>query len=284
MANNYLMTDINEKGGCHFLGWLEDGKIRLEEVHRFDIKYIPKDNERLGDMEYIFEQIKTGIANCKKLGKLPVLVGLTACDGYFVFIDEDNKVIDNMIFNLELPVNPETFKNNYSAYIERAKCFLMLSDYFNFLLTGNMQCNYTNLLAGGLVSRDTLDWNEDYIEKMGFDKSQFPPVSRPGSVIGNLTLENTEEIGYDFIVLQTLSRQAGAAIFKMSESSGTNTQNNIQSTDNQGTGNLQPAGSDDIADELKSVIGCLCILMITGHDLKDLDAAKACIRNTFYAV
>lgn len=285
MGSTYLVADINEKSGRHVLGRLENGKLKLEEVYRFEVKHIQKDTKKLWDLEYIFEQIKTGIAKCKKLGRLPVLVGLTACDGCFVFIDKDNKVLDNMVFNFNSGENPEIFKSHYSDYIQRAKCFLALSDYFNYLLSGKLQCNYTNLLLPGWpISRDTMDWNEDNITRTGFDKSQFSPVVYPGSVIGNLTLEVTEEIGYDFILIQTLSRQKASAIFKMAEIPGPDDDENIKRTGNiQQTDKKRLTENIDAADELKSIIGCLSILMITSHELEDMEAAKACIRNTFYA-
>jgi len=35
MKNVYLSIDIGASSGRHILGWLEGGKIRLEEVYRF---------------------------------------------------------------------------------------------------------------------------------------------------------------------------------------------------------------------------------------------------------
>ncbi|MCI8395484.1 MAG: hypothetical protein HFE89_02775, partial [Acutalibacter sp.] len=34
----YLAVDIGASSGRHILGWLEEGKIRLEEVYRFENK------------------------------------------------------------------------------------------------------------------------------------------------------------------------------------------------------------------------------------------------------
>ncbi|HPU62891.1 MAG TPA: FGGY family carbohydrate kinase [Mobilitalea sp.] len=272
MGSLYLVADINEKGGCHVLGRLENGILKLEEVYRFEIKQTQKNGKNLWDLNYIFEQIKEGIANCKKIGKLPVLVGITAFDNLFVLLDQDNKVIDDMIFNLDDIREPETFKIKYLPYIEKAKCFLMLADYFCYLLTGRMQCNCTYLVPIGLVSKDTLGWNDKCIEKMGLDKLQLPPVSRPGNVIGNLTYEITDEIGYDFIIMETLSRQAAAAIFNTAEKDIGDDNIDIQQLDKS-----QP-DRVSISDELKSIIGCLCILFIVSHELKDMEVAVEIIR------
>jgi len=326
MGSIYLAIDINEESGRHVLGWLEDGKIKLEEVHKFDIKYIDRNDIKLWDLQHIFEQIKTGIARCREIGKLPVLVGLTACDGYFVLLDHEDKVIDDLVFCLDDTAFIENFKNNYAACIEKTKCFLMLSDYFNFLLTGRKACNYTSLLPRKLISLDKKDWDDEHIAKLGFIRTQFPPVSQPGSVIGNLTLKVTDEVGYDFVILQAASRKACAALFNMpdicydkEEKSYLNSdkanikekaknksdepkdnQDERHNDENQNEDNIyndqignkvdgvisdeqkEQKYSASISDELKTAIGCLSILMISGHELKDFEAARECIRESFY--
>lgn len=291
MGNYYLVADINEKGGYHVLGWLKNGKIEMEEVYRFEVKYIKggdEEDKKQWDLEYIFEQIKAGLATCRKLGKLPVLVGITTCDDCFVLLDMDNKPVDNMIYSFDFPETLDAIRNNYPDDMKENSYFLMLADYFNFLLTGKMQCNYTRLPCK-LISADTRDWNEEYITEMGFDKFQFPSLVQPGKVVGNLTLKVTEEVGYDFIVIQVLSRRAGKALFNTSAENSLcdgmkddKDINDINIKDsNQNNEKERKINKYNISEELKSVIGDLCILFMTSHELKDLDEAKECIRNTF---
>lgn len=279
MANLYLAIDIDEEGGRHILGWLENGKIKLENVYSFEMKYVQKDNKKFWDLNYIFEHIKNGIACCREIKKLPVLVGLTACDGCFVLLDNDDRVIDDMIFSLDDTELINGFKDNYSALIAKTKSFLMLSDYFNFMLTGRKQCEYTNLLSRKLISWETKNWDEEYAARLGFDRTQLPNVSHPGNVISNLTLQVTEEVGYDFVIIQAASRKACAAILKMQDKCDSSKTGDDQNTEIK----QKDRKSDIIADELKTAIGCLCILMISAHELKDFEAARECIRNMFYS-
>lgn len=296
MGSKYMAIDISEACGRHLLGTIEDGKLKLEEVYKFESKFIEKGENKILDLKYIFEQIKAGLIKSRELGKLPVLVGLTAWDGSYVLLDSDNAVIDDMVFHLDTSIDSEKFKIDNSCYIDRAESFLMVSDYLNFLLTGRMQCEYTNLLPRKLISWDTKDWDEEYIKKLGFMIIQFPPISHPGSVIGNLTIQVTEEVGYDFIVVQPASRKASAAILKMPGIRDTDKEEDIQNTDkpedvkntdktedDNNTGKTEGVqNNDNIFDELKTAIGSLCIQMIISHELKDFEDARECIKNTFY--
>ena len=35
MTTYYLAVDIGASSGRHILGWMEDGRMRLEEIYRF---------------------------------------------------------------------------------------------------------------------------------------------------------------------------------------------------------------------------------------------------------
>lgn len=315
MAGFYLAIDITKESGRHILGWLDKGRLKLEEVYSFTVSHTEKDGKKLWDLQELFRHIKEGIAYCMEIGRLPVLVGLTASDGYFVLLDNDDRVIDDMVFSLHdaLAGNPD---ENYSSCALRAKCFLMLSDYFNFMLTGRKQCEYTGLLGGRLLSMETGNLNEEYVKKLGLDREHFPLVSRPGNVISNLTLEVTEAVGYDFVIIQAPSQKTCAAIAKISDiyrdsceeedmakegreengraetdkSKGSNGKDENRE-DSSEKDNMQNKAADarqdeknqqaGIAEEMKAAIGCLCILMITSHEFSNFDAARECIRKTF---
>jgi len=281
MGNFYLSIDVNEKEGRHILGWLENGRMKLEQVHRFEIKYMEKDDKRVLDLKHIFEQIKAGIARCRKLGKLPVLVGLTACDGYFVLLDDEDRIIGDMVFCPDDFASLEDLRSRYGGYIEKCASFLMLSDYLNFMLTGRKQCEFTSL-PRKLVNTDNTDWDEEYINHLGLDRNRLAPIARPGYVVGNLTLQVTDEVGYDFIIIQAASRKACEGLAVLPD-----IQNNCKKEGK--TGDKTDEALDQqhggiIYNELKASIGCLCILLITSHELKDIEAAKECIRNTFINV
>ena len=47
----YLAIDIGASSGRHILGWLENGKIRIEEIYRFENKLVRKNGHLCWDLE-----------------------------------------------------------------------------------------------------------------------------------------------------------------------------------------------------------------------------------------
>ena len=61
MATYYLAVDIGASSGRHILCHMEEGKMILEEIHRFENGMIKKDGHRCWDTEHLFREIKAGI-------------------------------------------------------------------------------------------------------------------------------------------------------------------------------------------------------------------------------
>ena len=53
MGNYYLAVDIGASSGRHILGSVEQGKIVLEEIHRFENGMVKKDGHRCWDTEQV---------------------------------------------------------------------------------------------------------------------------------------------------------------------------------------------------------------------------------------
>ena len=79
MATYYLAVDIGASSGRHILCHMEDGKMILEEIHRFENGMIKKDGHRCWDTEHLFREIKAGIKKCKEIGKIPSYMGIDTC-------------------------------------------------------------------------------------------------------------------------------------------------------------------------------------------------------------
>ena len=97
MGAYYLAIDIGASSGRHILAHLEDGRLILEEVHRFPNGMQEKDGELCWDFEALFREIKTGLKKCKEIGKIPVSVGIDTWGVDFVLLDEKDKVLGNTV-------------------------------------------------------------------------------------------------------------------------------------------------------------------------------------------
>lgn len=93
----YLAIDIGASSGRHILAHLEDGKMVLEEVHRFPNGMVEKDGENSWDVDELFAQIKLGMKKCAQLGKIPVSVGVDTWGVDFVLLDGNGERIGNAV-------------------------------------------------------------------------------------------------------------------------------------------------------------------------------------------
>ena len=71
------------------------------------------------------------------------------------------------------------------AHLERAESFLMIPDYFNFLLTGQKVQEYTNATTTQLANPKTRDWDDELIEKLGIKRSIFKEIKNGCYEVGD---------------------------------------------------------------------------------------------------
>ena len=244
MSNYYLAVDIGASSGRHILGHLEDGKMILEEVYRFENVLEKRNGHLCWNFDRLFNEIVAGIAKCKEIGKLPVTMGIDTWGVDFVLLDENDKllgdtvayrdsrtdVIDKELYKVvsEEELDARTgfqkalfntvyqlyaIKQSNPEYIEKDKTFLMVPEYFNYLLTGVKKNEYTNATTGQLVNAQTKDWDFELIEQLGLPKSIFTPITKPGSVYGYLSDEICEELGCDKVpVIAVASHDTASAV------------------------------------------------------------------------
>ena len=89
----YLAIDIGASSGRHILGWMEDGKMNLEEIYRFK-----NGAEKCGDKvvwnhESLFSSIVEGLKKCKEIGKIPCSIGIDTWGVDYALLDENDKLI-----------------------------------------------------------------------------------------------------------------------------------------------------------------------------------------------
>lgn len=76
MGKYFLAIDIGASSGRHILGSLQNGKIELEEVHRFWNGMDDIDGTLCWNVDRLFNEIIEGMKNAVKSGKFPRVSGL----------------------------------------------------------------------------------------------------------------------------------------------------------------------------------------------------------------
>ena len=232
MTKYYLAVDIGASSGRLILGHLENGKMVLEEVHRFENGMVKKDGELCWEFDRLFVEIKDGLKKCKELGKIPVSMGVDTWGVDYVLLDEAGQVLGNTVGYRDhrtegmdeevykiIPqeklyertgIQKEIFntiyqlmavKKKHPEYLEKADTLLHVPDYFHYLLTGKKTCEYTEATTGQLVSPLTKDWDYELIDMLGYPRKMFQKLIMPGTPIGHLTKEVQEEVGFDLEVV-----------------------------------------------------------------------------------
>jgi rhamnulokinase len=242
MQQYYLAIDIGASSGRHILGSVENGKIVLEEVFRFDNKQVHKNGHDCWDMDNLWNGILGGLKACKELGKIPKTVGIDTWAVDFVLLDEnDNLVGDAVAYRdgrtqgmdavVEQAIPAEllysktgiqkqlfntiyqlaALKNEHPEQLAAAKSLLMIPDYFNFCLTGVKKQEYTNATSTNLVNAREKAWDRELIERLGLPQGLFTELSMPGTVVGELTEEIQKAVGYCATVILPATHDTGSA-------------------------------------------------------------------------
>ena len=93
-------------------------------------------------------------------------------------------------------------KTQEAELLGKAKTFLMIPDYFHFLLTGVKKQEYTNASTTQLVNAKTNDWDYDLIAKLGYPRDIFLPIEMPGTEVGHLSQTMQDQVGFDCSVVR----------------------------------------------------------------------------------
>ncbi len=239
----YLAVDIGASSGRHILAHLEEGRMVLEEVHRFPNGMVEKDGENVWDVDELFAQIKLGLKKCAQLGKIPVSVGVDTWGVDFVLLDENGARIGNAVAYRDKRTNgmdeevykiiPEdelyartgiqkaifntiyqlmALKVKKPEQLEKARTMLLMPDYFHYMLSGVAATEYTEATTGQLVSPQTKDWDMELIERLGYPKRIFQRMVTPGTVLGELTQEVQAEVGFNCKVVEPATHDTGSAV------------------------------------------------------------------------
>ena len=243
MEKYFLAVDIGASSGRHILSHLEDGKIVLEEVFRFENGMQEIDGHKCWDSDLLFSNIKEGMKKCAELGKVPAYMGIDTWGVDYVLVDKAGKRIGNAVgyrddrtaeIDREVyQIIPEkdlyartgiakqvfntiyqlaALKKESPEQLEQADTLLMSPDYYNFLLTGKRASEYTIASTGQLVNPETKDWDYELIRMLGFPEKIFTPLQKPGTILGNLSEAVQAEVGYDCCVVMVPSHDTASAV------------------------------------------------------------------------
>ncbi|MBR2939162.1 MAG: rhamnulokinase [Kiritimatiellae bacterium] len=212
---NYLAIDIGASSGRHIIGRVQDGKIALEEVYRFDNSQIRRRGHDCWDIDALVESVKKGIDAAMEKAEIGS-IGIDTWGVDFVLLDEKGERIGDAVAyrdarttgaDAEIERDVISFadlyrrvglqkapyntiyqlwalKKEHPEELEAAAHFLTVPEYINYRLTGNIVHEYTDSSTTALLDAAKKDWDFELIDKLGLPRRIFGRLEMPGAEVG----------------------------------------------------------------------------------------------------
>jgi rhamnulokinase len=239
-----LAVDIGASSGRHIVGTVQDGRIVLQEVYRFENGVRRKDGHLCWDIDTLAREVVNGLRAAHDAGFAPATIGIDTWAVDFVLLDEAGQRIgdavayrDERTEGIREVLEKEcglTFAEHYARtgiqyqpfntvyqlmalkkehpeQLAAARTFLMVPDYLNYLLCGVAANEYTNASTTALVGADSKDWDDVLLQRLGLPRGIFQPIKTAGTVLGHLTPAVQAEVGFDAEVILPATHDTGSA-------------------------------------------------------------------------
>ncbi len=243
-ATRYLAVDLGAESGRVMLGTLADGKLALEEIHRFPNRTAKKDGALRWDLAHLDTEIFRGLEKAGQRGEPIAGVSTDSWAVDYVAVDRNNAALGDPIcyrdertadsparFFKKVPfaeVYAETgiqllpFNTLYQFEAELggkanalagADRFLLIADYFNARFSGVGVIEQSMASTTQLYDPRTHAWSPHLIKTLGLAESLFPRIVPSGTVLGPVTgaLKKNKALA-ETKVIASCSHDTGAAI------------------------------------------------------------------------
>ncbi|MFH0911196.1 MAG: rhamnulokinase [Planctomycetota bacterium] len=212
-----LAIDIGAGSGRVVRGTWNEGRLHLEELHRFENKTVFQDGHERWDVERLFVEVCEGLKRAARHPPFPDSIGVDTWGVDFALLNKGGQ-------RLELPVTyrdartegmmgvffrrvpkEEIFRKTgiqflgfntlYQLFalalsnpslLGKAETLLLIPDYLNYRLTGVRTSEFTNATTTQLFNFTARQWDTDLIAALGADPGLFPDPVEPGTEIGML--------------------------------------------------------------------------------------------------
>ncbi|MDZ7620111.1 MAG: FGGY family carbohydrate kinase, partial [Patescibacteria group bacterium] len=223
----YLAVDLGASSGRHLAGLLEDGKLRLEEVYRFENGGVDLAGSLVWDLPRLWSDIRAGLRVAgDRWGGQVAGVGVDTWGVDFGLLGPKDQLLGNPVHYRDGRTNgilerafsivprQEVFRHtglqfmqfntlyqllamrlDGSPLLDLAETLLMMPDLFHWLLTGE-KCNemtiasttqFYNPASGG--------WASELLNAFNLPTGILGRIAQPGEVLGPLRSALLEENG-----------------------------------------------------------------------------------------
>ncbi|MEK6570688.1 MAG: FGGY family carbohydrate kinase, partial [Bacteroidota bacterium] len=245
-AKRYIAFDVGAESGRCVVGELRHDQLQLNEVHRFPTHSVTYQGDLFWDILAIFEEMKIGLSRAAQqfgstfdgisvdtwgvdyvlldpAGRLlgyPYHYRSSRTDGMFekAFKIASKKEIYNRTGIQFMQINTLyqflAEKEQKLNLLNIADRFLLIPDFFLYLLSGIKKAEYTIVSTTQLADPRRREWSWELIRAFDLPERIFPEVVEAGTRLGNLLPELAEKAGIDrrTPVIASASHDTAAAV------------------------------------------------------------------------
>jgi rhamnulokinase len=241
MSTHYLACDLGADSGRLILGTLDEGKVSLEEIHRFPTGATKVAGALHWEFDRLLNELRTGLQKAAER-KLPIASISTDSWGvdYVIYDDRglpmspiwcyrDSRTADGVetvkekiewpVIYAETGIQFMAFNTIYQIVTEpperlaKAKQILLIGDAFNFFCSGVARNEVSLASTTQLYNPTHKRWSKRLFNALGLREDLFAPICPGGTRLGPLKRGLSIETGLPQIeVIASCSHDTGAAV------------------------------------------------------------------------
>ena len=241
----YLAVDLGAESGRVIAGLFDGERVRLDELHRFSNGPVTVADSLRWDVLRLWSEIQTGLAKAAaKYGSSIISVGVDTWGVDYVLLSKTGEMLGqpycyrdartrghmeaafgrvsrqeifaqtglqfmeiNSLFQLL------AFQRTNQPLFDLADKFLMMPDFFHWLLSGSQVVEFTNATTSQCFHATNRTWAYDLLRKFELPTQMFPEVVGPGTKLGRLRESVAQRTNLGKIdVVAPATHDTGAAV------------------------------------------------------------------------
>lgn len=241
----YLAVDLGAESGRVIAGRFNGKSIELDEVHRFPNGPMPMAGTRRWDVLRLWSDIVEGLRKAAQKYKDRILsVGVDTWGVDYVLLSKSGQLV-GLPYNYRDPRTDRMLEMAFSRVPKReifaqtglqfmqintlyqvlstqlndpemlqyAHRFLMMPDFFHWLLCGSQVVEFTNATTSQFLNATERNWAFDMLRKLDIPTHLFPEIVTPGTKLGTLREEVANLTGLKRIdVVTPATHDTGSAV------------------------------------------------------------------------
>ena len=220
-----LAFDLGAESGRAIVGNFDGRYLKIEELHRFANGPVSIFNRLYWDPLRLFAEMQQGLALfAREHGSDLAAIGVDTWGVDYALLDDDDSLLDNPrnyrdqrtdgmleaalnlvpraeIFQhtgvqfMKINTLYQIFSQRESPSLQSARTFLMMADLFNFYLTGNKVCEFSNATTTQFYDPRQNAWATALFDQLGLPTHFLPEIVQPGTQVGTLLPTLAAEAG-----------------------------------------------------------------------------------------